>query len=274
MYKIIACDLDETLLSSNTHVCARNQLAIQKARQLGVKFVPATGRGFKAITPTLKELGLNQEPGEYVISFNGGCITENKNNRILHFQGLSFEKASQLYQLGLKYDVCIHVYTKNMLYMYHANQDEINYTAPRHPYRLIKQQNINFLKGQDIAKLLYGNTNQNYLRKIAHDLGKITADLAVSYSSNRYLEFNPQGIDKGFGLLWLAKKLGVKREQTMAIGDNFNDLPMIKAAGLGVGVANTNPEMKDQCDVITKASNNQGGVGEAIERFVLNHFQR
>lgn len=269
MFKIIACDLDETLLSDNTHICIRNRIAIQKARQLGVKFVPATGRGFKAITPTLKELGLDQQPKEYVISFNGGCITENKNNRILNFQGLSFKKASELYRRGLKYNVCIHVYTKDLLYMYHANQDEINYTAPRHPYRLINEQNIDFLKDQDIAKLLYGNTNQKYLRKIAKDLSKITTNLSVSYSSNRYLEFNPSGIDKGFGLLWLARKLGVKPEETMAIGDNFNDLPMIQAAGLGVGMANTNPDMKSQCDLITQADNNQGGVAEAIERFVL-----
>ena len=70
-------------------------------------------------------------------------------------------------------------------------------------------------------------------------------------------------------MLWLADKLGIKPEETMALGDNFNDLSMIEAAGLGVGVANVNPKMKADCDYITKANNNQGGVGEAIEKFVL-----
>ena len=122
---------------------------------------------------------------------------------------------------------------------------------------------------RDIAKVLYGSTDMPYLEKIASEISNTTKDLDVSYSSNRYLEFNHQGVNKGEGLLWLADKLGIKPEETMALGDNFNDLSMIEAAGLGVGVANVNPKMKDDCDYITKADNNQGGVGEAIEKFVL-----
>lgn len=269
MYKIIACDMDETLLNDDTHVSQSNRLAIQKARTHGVKFVPATGRSFRDIEPTLKELNLFNEEDQYVISYNGGCLTENKNNHILYFHGLDFAKADQLYQLGRKYKVCIHVYTKNMLYMYNAGQDEIAYSRPRHQFKLIDQPNLNFLKGQDIAKVLYQNTDQNYLQQVAAKMKDITKDLAVSYSSNRYLEFNPQGIDKGSGLKKLAGLLNVPISQTMAIGDNLNDLPMLKAANLGIGVANVNPVMKKDCDFITKADNNHGGVAEAINKFVL-----
>ncbi len=83
------------------------------------------------------------------------------------------------------------------------------------------------------------------------------------------MEFNHSGVNKGAGLLRLAKNLGVKPTETMALGDNFNDLAMIKAAGLGVGMQNTNPRMIKQCDVITSANNNQGGVAEAIGKYVL-----
>ena len=100
MYRIIACDLDETLLSSDHSVCKRNLEAIEKARKAGVKFVPATGRGYHSVDPTLRQLGLMGEKGEYVISFNGGAITENFQNRLLHFEGISFDLARTLYEIG------------------------------------------------------------------------------------------------------------------------------------------------------------------------------
>ncbi|EEJ72023.1 Cof-type HAD-IIB family hydrolase [Lactobacillus ultunensis] len=271
MYKLIACDLDETLLDDHAHVCQRNKDAIEAATKLGVKFVPATGRGYNAIAQTLDEINLKDKANEYVISFNGGCITENKGNRIMKFQGLSWDKANELYQLGLKYNVCIHVYTKDMLYVYHADEEELNYIKLRHAYQIIDDQDLDFLKGQEIAKVLYGNPDVPYLEKIANEISSSTKDLDVSYSSNRYLEFNHQGVNKGAGLIWLANKLGIKLEETMALGDNFNDLSMIKAAGLGVGVANVNPQMKNECDFVTNADYKEGGVGEAIEKFVLNN---
>ena len=93
--------------------------------------------------------------------------------------------------------------------------------------------------------------------------------LDVSYSSNRYIEFNHQGVNKGQGLKKLADILGVDIKDTIAIGDNFNDLSMIKVAGLGVGVQNTVENMKKECDVITKATNNENAVAEVISKYIL-----
>ena len=111
----------------------------------------------------------------------------------------------------------------------------------------------------------------NYLHRIAAELGPITQELDISYSSNRYLEFNRKGVNKGAGLMKLAEQLRVPIEETIAIGDNFNDLSMIQAAGVGVGVANVNPAMKEQCDYITQADNNHGAVAEAIDHFIFNN---
>lgn len=270
MYKIIACDLDETLLKDDATICQPNKDAIHRAISQGVKFVPATGRGYASTQSILAELGLKDEVGEYVISFNGACLTENKNNSILEFEGLTWEKANELFKLGQKYNVCIHVYVKEKLYIYNADADEIAYIAPRYDYEIIDdQKNLDIFKGKQIPKVIYGNTNINYLKNIAKELGSVTDSLDVSFSSNRYLEFNKAGINKGAGLIKLANKLGVKMSETMALGDNFNDLSMIKAAGLGVGMRNINPEMINDCDYITKSDNNEGGVAEAIEQFVL-----
>lgn len=269
MYKLIACDLDETLLSDDTHVCTRNRQAIEAAQKEGIKLVPATGRGFRSVAKTLKEIGLYGQNNQYVISFNGACVTENKNNRVLYFNGLDYQTANTLYENGIKQNVCIHVYTQGTVYVYNMNEDERKYMTGRHEFVEIDQPDLTFIKYQPIAKVLYQNNDQTYLHKIASKIGVIANKLDISYSSNRYLEFNQKGVNKGAGLIWLAHKLGFKINETMALGDNFNDLTMIKAAGLGVGMQNTNPAMKDQCDVITKATNNEGGVAEAIKRFVL-----
>ena len=269
MYKIIACDLDETLLSDDRTISKDNVEAIQKAKELGVKFVPATGRGFNTVGGTLKDLGLYDLENEYVISYNGGAITENKGSKLLHFEGISFEKASVLYKRGLDYDVCIHVYTKDMVYAYKYVQEEKDYLAGRMEVTEIFDDNIDFLKGQEIVKVLYMNTDYQYLKGIENDLKEITGDLDVSYSSNRYIEFNHKGVNKGAGLKKLADLLHIDIQDTIAIGDNYNDLSMIKDAGLGVGVQNAAPGIKPDCDYITTATCEEGAVCEVIEKFVL-----
>lgn len=271
MYKIIACDLDETLVSDDRTISKRNIEAIKKATELGVKFIPATGRGYETVQNTLKKLGLWNKENEYVISFNGGAIVENKGNKILHFEGLPFELAEKIYQKGLTYDVCIHVYTMDTVFVYNLNQDEKDFLRGRMEVVEINDQNLDFLKGQDIVKILFEYPDYPYLNKIEENLKNLTeGKIDVSYSSNRYIEFNHKNVNKGTGLKFIADRLGVDIKDTMAIGDNFNDLTMIKAAGLGVGVQNTTPDMKPMCDYITDATNNEGAVGEAIEKFVLS----
>lgn len=270
MYKIIACDLDETLLKLDRTIDPKDIDAIQKAKALGVKFVPSTGRGYNSVQGTLKELGLFDEDNEYVISYNGGAITENKDNKIIHFEGISFELAEELYKRGLNYDVCIHVYTKDMVYAYHYVQEEIDYLASRMEVTEIFDKNIDFLKGQEIVKVLYMNTDYAYLNQIEEDLKEITQDIDVSYSSNRYIEFNHRGVNKGAGLLSLAQLLNVDIKDTIAIGDNFNDLSMIKVAGLGIGVQNAVEGMKKDCDYITEATCNESAISEVIHKFILD----
>ena len=270
MYKIIACDLDETLLSTDGSICSRNITNIRKATELGVKFVLATGRGYITTGRTLEILGLNNKAGEYVLSFNGGAITENRGMKLLHFEALPFEIAEELYRRGQNYRVGMHVYTKDKVYAYKPTPKEFEYVRGRIELTTVEYTDLDFLKGQEIAKCLYMNTDRKYLQQIERDFSDIAPLVDISYSSNRYLEFNKRGVNKGAGLMKLAEMLGVDPKETIAIGDNFNDLPMIKAAGLGVGVKNTVEDMKPMCDIITDSTNNEGAVGEVIEKYILN----
>jgi len=270
MYKMVACDLDETLLKTDRTVSETDKKSIARLKDFGVKFVPTSGRNYVSIDATLKELGLFDAANEFVISFNGGAITENKNHKLLHFDGLPFELAEEFYKRGQSYDVCIHVYTLEKVYAYNLFQGEKNYLQGRMAVEETFEKNLNFLKGQEIVKCLYTNTDRNYLQKIAEDLKDITGDVDVSYSANRYLEFNKIGVNKGAGLKKLAEILGADISETIAIGDNFNDLAMIRTAGVGIGVANVVEDMRGDCDYICKNDCDHNAVSEALDKFIFS----
>lgn len=268
-YKIIACDLDETLLGPDRRVSYGNREAIRAAAALGVKFVPATGRGFASVQGTLKEIGLFGAAGEYVLSYNGGAVTENRGNRLIDFHGLTFEQARTLFERGLSYDICMHVYTLDTVYVYKLPPDEKAYISGRMEVEDLTAPSIDFLREVPIGKVLYGSTDLEYLGKIERELAGCTGEMEISYSSSRYLEFNPRGVSKGSGLLRLAELLKVDPQDTIAIGDNINDLSMIRAAGLGVGVRNSVEEIKPDCDYVTENPYDRDAVAEVIRKFVL-----
>jgi len=114
------------------------------------------------------------------------------------------------------------------------------------------------------------NMDRDYREQINEDLKDITQDSEVTYSSNRYIEFNDKGVDKGAGLTFLTDHLDIDLSETIAIGDNFNDQPMLEAVGLSVGVANMVPDLKDDMDYITEATHEEDAIHEVIDKFILN----
>ena len=267
MYKIIACDLDETLLNSDHQVSNQDIETINKLTEMGVKFVLATGRGYNTTFDLQKTLGLYDKKGEYVISFNGGCVTENENNRVLYKRGISFDTASALYKEAIRRNLTVHVYTEDTVYIRNYIDAERKYVEGRMPIKEIFTDNIDFLKDEPIIKALYMDVDINRLYKVASEITALTDGLAVSYSSNRYLEFNNPNADKGIGLRKLAELLGVDMADTMAVGDHVNDLPMLKAAGLGVGVRNSNARIINELDLPLDCSNNENPITEIYNRF-------
>ncbi len=269
-YKIIACDMDETLLSSDASICRRNIEAIAKAKAQGVKFVPCTGRGFRSVEGVLKTLNLFDEAGQYVIGFNGASITENKGHRSLFWDPIPFDLADRIYRKSASYGLCMHIYTRDTVYISDVTPDEEDFLRGRMAYVPTTEKTLDFLRGkEEVCKLIIMNTDYSRLQEIHAEMKPLLDDITVSFSSNRYIEFMHKGVTKGVALLKLAAMLGVQPEETMAIGDNINDIEMLQAAGLSVGVHNLNPLIRQYCNVVTNATNNDGAVGEAIETFVL-----
>jgi len=127
------------------------------------------------------------------------------------------------------------------------------------------------LEKEEISKILFQNTDVPYLMSLEAEIKKITDNFCdVSYSSNRYMEFNTLGVNKGQGLIDLAKMLNIDIKDTIAVGDNYNDMSMLKVAGLSVAANNAVEDIKKICDYTTKADNNEGVVAELIEKFIIN----
>ena len=259
-YKIIACDMDETLLSSDASICRRNIEAIAKAKAQGVKFVPCTGRGFRSVEGVLKTLNLFDEAGQYVIGFNGA----------LFWDPIPFNLADTIYRKSASYGLCMHIYTRDTVYISGVTPDEEDFLRGRMAYVPTAEKTLDFLRGkEEVCKLIIMHTDYSRLQEIHAEMMPLLDDITVSFSSNRYIEFMHKGVTKGVALLKLAAMLGVEPEETMAIGDNINDIEMLQAAGLSIGVHNLNPLIRQYCNVVTDATNNDGAVGEAIETFVL-----
>lgn len=268
MYKIIATDLDETLLNDQKHVSEADIKSISKLQD--TKLVIATGRGFEAVQANLKEIGLYDLENQYLISFNGGVITECKDNKILYSHLMPFEDVKRLFEIGLKYDVCIHIYTLECCYAYRLFENEKNnLLSGNFNIKTFNDTNLEFLKDKKIAKVLYCIEDMDYLRKIRK---KINLDdrFSISFSSNRYLEINPLGVNKGTGLMKLCEILNIDIKDTIAVGDNINDQSMILTAGLGIGVKNSIEDIKKDCDVILDYTNNEDPITHIIDLYIKN----
>lgn len=274
MYRLMLSDLDETLLVNN-HVPIENIKAIKAGRTNGLKFVPATGRAYYMIPDILREIESYDIENEYSICFNGALIVENKNHKILCFKGLNFDKTKEIFNIGATYAVCVLIFTLDMCYIFNADPEEVNRKMMQNsPFKVMDTYDMDFLKGEKIAKILFQKRDMKYLKQIEKEIGEEKQNkVSISYSSNRYLEFNDLGVNKGAALQWLANYLGVNMENTIAIGDNYNDVEMIKAAALGVAVNCAADDIKEIADYVTTYNYDQGAVKEVIEKFVLEEIK-
>lgn len=271
MYKLIASDLDETLLKADGSISAENVMAIKAAVARGVKFVPTTGRNFQTVQRLLRKLDLEQQPNEYIISFNGGATVENAGNRVILSNGLTFDQAQRVFEVFAQFETAdIHVYTLDDIYIYRILDDDREYMRTRHvSYHEMAELDFSIFTDQTVIKIIAMHPDRVVQVQMHDALKKALGNtINCTYSSGLYVEVNQAGVDKGRAVLALAASLGIKPAEVIAFGDNFNDLTMLKAAGTGVAVANGIPEIKAVADYVTTADYSTG-VAEAINKLVL-----
>ena len=272
MIKLIVCDLDETLLNSEKKISDHNLEAIKKAHLKGVKFVPATGRGYSYIDDILKALDIYDKENEYIISNNGAIITENKNFKELTFHKLPFSIAKQIIELGMKLNLCVQVFTARDVYAFNINEDEKKWLFMfKKDAVLCDNNDFRFLENRDIVKVMFQYADMQYLFSLTQQLNEeIRSHTTIAFSSNRYMEFTSAGISKGNALKELVKILDISLEETLAIGDNHNDLSMLETAGIATAVGNAVTDVKEKCDYVSPFTNDEDAVADIIEKNILN----
>ncbi|WP_455646436.1 Cof-type HAD-IIB family hydrolase [Leuconostoc sp.] len=273
MIQLILSDLDETLLNDDGTIHPENIAAIQAFTQNGGYFVPNTGRSYKSVYGTLAQLGLNKTT-QYVVSYNGGAIVAiapDGQEEIVVEHGMSLTLAQKIFDLGQVNDVVdTHVYTRDNLYIYNISATDQRYMTERQvPYTEITTTDLSFMANEGpVMKVIFEHPDPAVQQAIADAVTAVVGDeMLVTFSSNRYVEFNPKGVDKGVTGLELADILGIARDDTAAIGDNLNDAAQIKAAGVGVAVANAKPEIKALADVVLTTTNNEAAVADFIQHY-------
>ena len=290
MYKLVAIDLDGTLLNSYGGVSIKNKEAIKKAMDNKVEVVLSSGRPIMSVKNLANEIGCNN----YIICGNGSITYDIPNEQVIYHRFIEKLKVLQIIRICEENSIFYNVYTKDTILTKNLNYNILFYhqenaTKPEKKKTRIHQiQNIEeYVKNreeEDYLKITICDNDKTIFNSILRKL-KIIKDveiLEVSHMSRKlikdgtdkieiayyYTEITSTNVDKWQAIENLAKSLNIQPQEVMAIGDNMNDAQMIKKAGLGIVMGNAAPYIKKMADEIV-ADNNNSGVAEAIEKYIL-----
>lgn len=269
MIKLVAIDLDGTLLNNKKEISARNKAAIAKAKAQGVKVVVCTGRPLSAIHPFLAELNL-EEPGDYSVTFNGGLVQRNDTGEIIEKNHLGFDELQCLIELAQSLDLPLDILSEEKVYHLPTSAVNESLYATMNPLLTHFWVGLDELDPERVYNKAVIGFDQVFLdQQIKKIPVEIREQFEVIKSREMLLEFMPKGVTKAYGLSLLTRDLGLEPANVMGIGDEENDLSMLHYAGLGVAMANATEEVKQAADAVT-SSNEADGVAQAIEKYVLN----
>lgn len=263
---LLATDIDGTLLRSDKTISDYTKERIHQMLNLGHYFVIATGRPFHRIEQIIDDLAIKSNQN-FCICFNGGLIMTTDGSKVIYECLLNDDDVVRLVDLSSALKISVMVYLKDVILV-----DQI-------PDAVSSLNKLNCVKIVDGGKAFLRNQTNVY--KVIYIGSEAEIDLVktkipkevyhqfnVTRSSANYLEITAKSISKGNGMIKLAEYLKVDTKNTIAVGDEENDISMIKAANLGCVVSNGNQELIKIADFVTK-SNDEDGVGLLIDQFVL-----
>lgn len=266
MYKLIAVDMDGTLLKEDKTISIKTKHAIYKAKQRGVRVVLASGRPIEGLEKYLKELDLMTEE-DYVLSFNGSVVQNALTKQIIRKNILTGRDLTDLYEIAQRLGLNIHAFSNaGCITPKMSKYSELEGTINGIP--VIEMDYKDVKAEEDIIKIMMVDEPSVLEEAIKHLPTEVYEKYTVVRSAPYFLEFLNKKSSKGVGVSALIDHLGIKKEQVICIGDAGNDLDMIQFAGLGVAMGNAFEEVKAAADYITK-NNQEDGVAHVIQKFVL-----
>ena len=262
-YKLIAVDLDDTLLDEQLRITAPVREAVALALAAGVKFTFATGRMFRSAKPYATSLGLEIP----LITYQGALVKNPLDGGEFLYRPLPLDYARELIAHIHTLGYHLNVYLNDRLYMENDTPEGRRYAAIAQVPPEYVGDFLAFLDQPPIKLLTIAE--ESLLDQLSAVLTpQYAGKVHISKSKPYFLEFSHPQATKGYALQALAASYGIKREEVIAIGDSYNDLEMVEYAGLGVLVANAREALKIKADYVTRGSNGDGVV-EVIEKFIL-----
>lgn len=257
MIRLVALDLDGTLLDRQGLISNATRQTIQQVRRGGVKVVLCTGRPFYSLAPLLSQLELTGA-GEYVISFNGALLSDAQGEQVLFAEPLSFEDYQAIKSLSEQLQLGYHVQSQKGIYTSNTTIDP--YTAydsylNRAPIHCVSDR---YFQQIPIYKMMFVGTEEKLKRAIKQIPDTYSQRFNMMQSLDCFFEFLHPKASKGQTLQRLAEHLAIHPSEILAIGDNENDLSMLNFAGISVAMGNAEEPIKKNADYVTKTNEEEG----------------
>lgn len=264
-YRIIALDLDGTLTNHEKVVTPKTREALLQAESEGAIIVLASGRPTYGIKPVAECLELSKRGG-YILSYNGGNIVNAKTGEKIFSQILPDHVKPILYQYAKEKNFALLGYVGNEIVTEMPDDQYVKEESRINKMTIRKVDNLlEALEPHPTKLLMTGNPAD--MIQAEESLCEILGEkMDIFRSAPFFLELVPKGIDKAQSLLRLLSKLNLTPADMVAFGDGYNDLSMLKLAGMGVAMANAAPEVRAEADYIT-LSNEEDGIAAALEHF-------
>lgn len=271
-YKLIAIDMDGTLLNSKNIVSKENIEALHKAKEEGVYIILSTGRILCSALYYGQSIGL----GDPIVACNGAIVSSGNGKNIFYDRSMEMGVNKKLIQLAEANNIYYHFYDRDTFYTREMKQEVFKFydskdSGPKEHKINIKvlEQPFKFLEeNPNIYKFVFIDNDKEKLINFRMKLKGIKG-VEISSSWNNNIEIMSSGVSKGNGLKHLLKEFKIDESEIISIGDNENDMSMFKISGLSIAMENGEAYLKEKADVITD-SNDKNGVAKAIDKYILN----
>ncbi len=270
MYKLVAIDLDGTLVTDEKELTKKTIEVIKEASKKGVKIMISSGRSFYRLEKFIDALDLRQE-NQCTICFNGAIIVENMTKEVIYSKNLDGKEVEELIELGKTLELPIMIYARDIQYV-----EKVPEVVQKNKKNLkgmhlevVNFKKLDFTKEQHyIYKICFIDKPEVIIEKRKQIPQKLLEKYEMTSSVPEYLEIVKKGIKKSEAIKFVMQQYDIKQEEVMTIGDGENDVEMLHFAGLGIAMENATDDVKSFANDVT-TSNNQDGVANAIEKYIL-----
>ena len=263
-YKLVAADVDGTLIDDNGQISEYTARTIKKAIDNGLLFTIATGRSLSSITHFINGFGISCP----LIISNGARIVA-PGGEVLFSCDMKPEPAMKIWRTGIEANTTIILWSGNRLYSNKADGDVEEYRRKNNniDLRVVKGSDISHLAAEGVTKQLFIDTPERLAELMSGVCTELPDTISFFKSSPVYLEFVDSSVSKGAALERLGNMLEIPRSEIAAFGDADNDIQMIRNAGLGVAMANSSEKLLREANYVTR-SNNEDGIAVVLEKII------